>query len=90
MHACYLHLLKQSSCSLLSRLTNAQHIYINNILYIVSTATCFDAPAPPSAMLNLQISLRLQTQSNWLPLRLTQDDAGASKHVTVRVIYKIK
>jgi len=28
--------------SLLSRPTNAQHIYIYNILYIVSTATCFD------------------------------------------------
>jgi hypothetical protein len=30
---------------LLSRPTNAQDIYINNILYIVSTATCFVASA---------------------------------------------
>jgi hypothetical protein len=29
--------------SWLYRPTNAQHTYINNILYIVSTATCFDA-----------------------------------------------
>jgi len=28
---------------LLSRPTNAKFIYINNILYTVSTATCFDA-----------------------------------------------
>ena len=27
--------------SLISRPTNAQHIYINNILYIISTPTCF-------------------------------------------------
>jgi len=34
-----------TDCCLLSRPTNAQHIYINNILYIVSTPTCSDAPA---------------------------------------------
>jgi hypothetical protein len=39
--------------SLLSRPTNAQHIYINNILYIVNTPTCFDKPASSSASLIL-------------------------------------
>ena len=34
--------------SLLSIPTNAQHIYINNIVYIVSTATCFNAFASSS------------------------------------------
>ena len=29
--------------SLLFRTTNAQHIFINNILYTVSTPTCFNA-----------------------------------------------
>ena len=29
--------------SSLTRPTNAQHIYTNNILYIVSTSRCFDA-----------------------------------------------
>jgi hypothetical protein len=40
--------------SLLSRSTNAQkkYIYINNILYIVSTATCFHASALSSGSLN--------------------------------------
>jgi hypothetical protein len=61
---------------LLSRPTNAQHIYIhththiyiNNVLYIVSTATCFDASASffreyyPSPLLMLQKSLRLYLQ----------------------------
>jgi hypothetical protein len=28
---------------LLSRPTNAKFVYINNVLYIVITATCFDA-----------------------------------------------
>ena len=39
------------------------HIYINNILYIVITRTCFDASASsyPSTLLQLQKSLRLQT-----------------------------
>jgi hypothetical protein len=37
---------------LLSRPTNAQHIYINNILHIISTITCFDASASSSGSLN--------------------------------------
>jgi hypothetical protein len=38
-------MLIMSDCDvfLLSRQTNARHICINNILYIVSTPTCFDA-----------------------------------------------
>jgi len=43
--------------SLLSRPTNAQHtsiyVYINNILYNVSTPTCFNASASSSGCLNL-------------------------------------
>jgi len=48
--------------------TNAQHIHSNNILYTVSTPTCFDAffgifkEYYPSALLELQKSLMLQTQ----------------------------
>jgi len=38
--------------NLLSRPTNAQHVYIN-ILYIVSTPTCFDAFALTSGSLVL-------------------------------------
>jgi len=34
--------------SVLARPTNAQHIYINNIPYIVSTPTCFDATTSSS------------------------------------------
>ena len=41
--------------SLLSRPTNAQHIYINNILYIVNTPTCFDKPAASSGSFILLI-----------------------------------
>jgi len=32
------------------------YIYINNILYIVSTATCFKASAPHSGSLNLVLA----------------------------------
>ena len=32
-------------CFLLFTPTNAQHIYMNNILYIICTATCFDSSA---------------------------------------------
>jgi hypothetical protein len=39
--------------SLLSRPTNAQHIYINNILFIVNTPTCFNKPASSSGNLFL-------------------------------------
>jgi len=39
--------------SLLSRSTNAQHIYINNILYIISTPTYFNASASSSGSLIL-------------------------------------
>ena len=52
--------------SLLSRPTNAQHIrvcvcvcvyiYINNILFIVSAATCFDASASSSVGRNLVLA----------------------------------
>jgi hypothetical protein len=38
---------------LLSRTTNAKHIYINNTLHTVSTATCFDASASSSGSLIL-------------------------------------
>jgi len=37
--------------TLLSRPTNAQHIYINNILYIVSTLVYFNATASSSGIL---------------------------------------
>ena len=37
----------------LSRPTTAQHIFINNILYIVSTPTCFNVSTLSSASLNL-------------------------------------
>ena len=39
--------------NLLSKPTNAQHIYINNILHIVSIPTCFNASASSSGSLNL-------------------------------------
>ena len=41
------------SYSLLSRLTNTQNIFINNILNIVSTRICFIASASSSGSLNL-------------------------------------
>jgi len=37
---------------LLFKPTNEQHIYINNMLYTVSTATCFDAYTSSSGNLN--------------------------------------
>ena len=42
--------------SLLSVPINAQHIYSNNILYIISTATCSSASAYSSACLNLVLA----------------------------------
>jgi len=39
------------SPDLLSRPTNAQHMYIKNILYVVSTPTRFDASASSSGVL---------------------------------------
>jgi len=42
--------------SLLPRPTNAQHIYINNILCIMSTPTCCDASALSSGSLNLVLA----------------------------------
>ena len=44
--------------SLLSRPTNAQHTYINNIVYIVSTATCFDAPTSSSGFAKVTKSIK--------------------------------
>jgi hypothetical protein len=35
--------------------TNAQHIHINNFVYVVSTPTCFDASASSSDSLILQL-----------------------------------
>ena len=45
------------SC-LLSRPTNAQHTYINNIVYIESTATCFDAPTSSSGFAKVTKSIK--------------------------------
>jgi hypothetical protein len=42
--------------NLLSRPTNAQHIYINNILYIISMPTCFKESAAPSGSLDLVLA----------------------------------
>jgi ascorbate-specific PTS system EIIC-type component UlaA len=53
------------------------NININNILYVVSTATCFDESVSPSTLLKLQESLRFFY------------DTDASKHVAVLSIYKI-
>jgi hypothetical protein len=46
--SCVWHVSKMRDSCLLSRPTNEQHIHINNILYIVSTPTCSDAPASSS------------------------------------------
>jgi hypothetical protein len=51
--------------SLLCRPTNAQHTYINNILYIVSTATCFDALHHLQAVLRLKLKKLLRLQTLW-------------------------
>jgi hypothetical protein len=53
--------------SLLSRPKNAQHTYIINILYIISTPACFDVSVSSSGSLilyfvKLQKLLKLQTQ----------------------------
>ena len=50
--------IKKNYKFLLYRPTNAQHIYINNNLYIVSTATCFNVSAKVTKIIKFTNSIK--------------------------------
>ena len=59
--------------------TSCIYIFVNNILYIVSTPAYFDAPESLSSGRHQRIT----------SLRLPEDDAEPSKYVVVLTIYEV-
>jgi len=67
----------RASCPVYCPDQQMRNIHINNILYIVSTATCFDA------------SVSYKNHNDSCNFSRVEDDAHSSKHVALLTIYKI-
>jgi hypothetical protein len=67
----------RASCPVYCPDQQMHNIYINNILYMVSTATCFDA------------SVSSKNHNDSCNISKVEDDAHWLKHVGVLTIYKI-